>query len=92
MSFFGRTEHKNVERASAHIEYMEEDFLFINDDEDELLTDLHYHPLSQKIEIPNYNNISANKSMVSLGKLQMLQDELKSCAFESTEAMIYNNR
>ena len=70
---------------------MEEDFLYINDGEDERVIDLQHQPPNQTIEIPKYN-ISADKNIVTLDKLQMLQDEQKSGVFESTEATIYRNR
>ena len=69
------------------MEYMEEDFLYINDGEDERMIDLQYQPDNNKIEIPKYD-IKAANNCISLGKLQMLQDEQKCGVFESTEATI----
>ena len=43
--FFGRTELRNVGKVSAQNEYMEEDFLYLNDGEEHLVMDV---PRSRK--------------------------------------------
>ena len=89
--FFGRTELRNVGKVSAQNEYMEEDFLYLNDGEEDLVMDLQFQPPYPEIEIPKYD-ISADENLINVGKLQMIRDEQKCGVFESTEATIYRNR
>lgn len=53
--------------------------------------DLDFQPSYPEIEIPKYD-ISADENLISVSKLQTLQDEQKCGVFESTEATIYRNR
>lgn len=88
---FGRTELRNVGKVSAQNEYMEEDFLYLNDGEEDLVMDLQFQTRYPEIEILKYDT-SADKNLINVSKLQMLQDEQKCGVFESTEATIYRNR
>lgn len=69
---------------SAEHEYMEEDFLFINDDEEENSFDP--SSSSSDISLPKYHGNQQTLHM--LGEMQLKQGEGKRKVFEATESTI----
>ena len=85
--FFGRFELKNVGKVPVQPEFMEEDFMYAMDSENDF--DFNLHAL-QRVTVPDYTR--DNQAMAFLACKQSLQEEQKRDTFEATEATITRNR
>ena len=85
--FFGRFELKNVGKVPVQPEFMEEDFMYAMDSENDF--DFNLHAL-QRVTVPDYTR--DNQAMALLACKQSLQEEQKRDTFEATEATITRNR
>ena len=88
--FYGRTGLRNEGTMTAP-QFMEEDYMYMNDDENELNFDLHSTLSTSNISIPNYHT-GNNEILSSIGRIQIQQVEQKRAVFESSEAMVSRNR
>ena len=88
-AFHGRTGSVKMGDCSAEHEYMEEDFLFINDDGEE---EFSFDPSSSSsdISLPKYHGNQQTLQM--LGEVQLKQAEGKRKVFEATESTILRNK
>ena len=90
--FYGRIQLQNIGKvAQPQPEYMEEDFLYANDDDNELEFDLNTKMSDCKLFIPNYD-MHDTESATSLVHIMMQQEKQKLDVFEATEANICRNR
>ena len=88
-AFHGRTGSVKMGDKCAEHEYMEEDFLSINDAEEDLYFDLNSVSLCD-ISVPLHHGDKQTLQM--LGKVQLQHAELKKKIFEATESTILHNK
>ena len=88
--FYGRTGLRNEGTMTAP-QFMEEDYMYMYNDENELNFDLHSTLSTSNISIPNYHT-GNNEILSSIGRIQIQQVEQKRAVFESSEAMVNRNR
>ena len=89
--FYGRFELKNVGKVPIQPEFMEEDFLYAVDTDNELEFDVNASQSEDVTYITQYN-MHDNDTMARLARMQSLQEQQKKEVFESTEATITRNR
>ena len=89
-AFHGRIGSLKIGDRCAEPEYMEEDFLFMDTDEDDLSFEL--HTLSKTGKFMHTNDQQNQQALYMLGAMQVEQAQLKRKIFESTESTILHNK
>jgi hypothetical protein len=89
--FFGRFELRNVGKVPVLPEFMEEDFMYATDGDDDFEFNLPAIPSVPVVSVPDYS-MRDNQALTLLACKQSLQEEQKRNTFEATEATITRNR
>ena len=89
--FYGRTGSLKMGTRSAQQEFMEEDFMFRDDDDE----DLHFDPTSTSSSspiAPPHSFTTEQEALAVIRQAQLQQAEQKHMVFEATEATICRNK
>ena len=89
--FFGRFELRNVGKVPVQPEFMEEDFMYATDNDNDFEFNLHALQSVTVVSVPDYSMCN-DQPRTLLACNRSHQEEQKRCTFEATEATIARNR